>query len=248
MTDLGSLGGTFGIPIALNNRGQVVGVSNLVGDQVTDPFLWDRGELVDLYASTTGGNVITANAINDAGQIVGAADFSSTGGSSFSAVLWKQGMAINLGTLSGDCASEAYAINSRGQVVGDSFSCDTLELRAFLWEDGSMIDLNEKVPISFSLTLTSAVAINEGGEIGGFGAPAGCSDAELCGRAFLLIPTGKKDEAADSESATAISEDVVPAMRGPTQVTHGKLIPEKLAALRARFAHRIRGFGALRRD
>ena len=43
MIDLGSLGGTFGLPNALNNRGQVVGQSNLPGDQPGnfDPFLWD---------------------------------------------------------------------------------------------------------------------------------------------------------------------------------------------------------------
>jgi probable HAF family extracellular repeat protein len=243
MTDLGSLGGTNGFPVALNNRGQVIGVSNLAGDQTADPFLWDRGKLIDLYTSTTGGNVITANATNDAGQIVGAADFSSTGGSSFSAVLWRKGVATNLGTLSGDCASQAYAINSRGQVVGDSFSCDTGQVRTFLWENGEMIDINRMIPPGFTLALTNPLTINERGEIGGFGAPAGCADAELCGHAFLLIPDGK-DEPANSESATATREtDVVPATQEPAQVAHGKLTPEKLAALRARFAHHIRGFG-----
>jgi probable HAF family extracellular repeat protein len=247
MIDLGTLGGTLGFPVALNNRGQVIGVSNLAGDQTADPFLWDKGKLIDLYTSATGGSVITANAINDAGQIVGAADFSSTGGSSFSAVLWKKGVATNLGTLSGDCASQAYAINSRGQVVGDSFSCDTGELRTFLWENWEMIDMNRMIPPGFTLALTNPVTINERGEIGGFGAPAGCSDAELCGRAFLLIPT-EGDEAANSESVTAPSQADVAAAQGPTQVAHGKLTPEKLAALRARFAHRNRGFGAFRRD
>ncbi len=248
MTDLGTLGGTFGFSTALNNRRQVIGVSNLAGDQTADQFLWDGGKLIDLYTATTGGSVITANAINDAGQIVGAADFSSTGGSSFSAVLWKNGVATNLGTLSGDCFSQAFVINSKAQVVGASYACDTFEPRAFLWENGSMIDLNERVPFHFPLTLTSAVAISERGEIGGFGAPAGCSDAELCGQAFLLIPN-ERDEAADSESATAASgADVAPVTQRPTQVTQGKLTPEKLAALRARFAHRNRGFGALRRD
>jgi probable HAF family extracellular repeat protein len=218
MTDLGSLGGTFGLPVALNNRGQVIGVSNLVGDQVTDPFLWDRGKLIDLYTATNGGNVIAVDAINDAGEIVGAADFSSTGGSPYSAVLWKNGAATNLGTLSGDCFSEAAVINSKAQVVGRSFNCDTFEDRAFLWENGSMIDLNDRVPSGFPLRLTNAVAINDGGEIGGFGAPAGCSDAELCGQAFLLIPTGPDDEGTDDliRTNSAVNQSDVSTSAGLT--------------------------------
>ena len=98
---------------------------------------------------------MTADAINDAGRIVGAADFSSTGGSGFGAALWKNGHAINLGTLSGDCFSEAIAINSGSQAVGVSFACDTFDQRAFLWENGSMIDLNTKTPPGFSLVLAS---------------------------------------------------------------------------------------------
>jgi len=45
MIDLGTLGGTNGYPYALNNRGQVVGISNLAGDQNWHAFLWDRGVL-----------------------------------------------------------------------------------------------------------------------------------------------------------------------------------------------------------
>jgi probable HAF family extracellular repeat protein len=44
MADLGTLGGTLGYPNTLNNRGQVVGQSNLAGDGVSHPFLWDERE------------------------------------------------------------------------------------------------------------------------------------------------------------------------------------------------------------
>ena len=193
MTDLGSLGGASATPSGLNNRGQVIGIFDHGGsEEFTDPYFWDGRKLIDLFTATEG-KVGLVNAINDSGQVVGAGDFSSTGGSTFSAVLWQNGVATSLGTLSGDCYSEALAINSKGQVVGVSFACDTFENRAFLWEKGSMIDLNEKVPAGFTLRLANAVTINDQGEIGGFGAPAGCDDAETCGRAFLLIPTGWDD-------------------------------------------------------
>ena len=40
MTDLGTLGGTCGVVDALNDRGEVVGFSDLSGDKVLHPFLW----------------------------------------------------------------------------------------------------------------------------------------------------------------------------------------------------------------
>ena len=60
--------------------------------------------------------------------------------------------------------------------MGVSYGCDSGDPRAFLWEKGSMIDLNTLTPPGFPLTLLLAVAINDRGEIGGFGLPAGCSD------------------------------------------------------------------------
>jgi probable HAF family extracellular repeat protein len=233
MTDLGTLGGTFGAAGGLNNSGQVIGISNLAGDQAADPFLWERGHLIDLFTETTGGNFITADAINDAGDIAGAADFSSAGGLPFVAALWRTGHAINLGTLSGDCLSEANAINSASQVVGISVGCDSGDPRAFLWEKGSMIDLNTKTPPGFALTLANALAINARGEIGGLGLPAGCSDVDTCSHAFLLIPTEDDHDELSSRPNVSTTES-------STSVDRGKPTPEILVALRARLAHRYR--------
>jgi len=73
MLDLGTLGGTLGSAAALNNRGEVVGQSNLAGDLIFHPFLWTKSRgMQDL--GTFGGDTGTTEWINDAGEVVGKAD------------------------------------------------------------------------------------------------------------------------------------------------------------------------------
>jgi probable HAF family extracellular repeat protein len=210
MIDLGSLGGAFGLPTALNNRGQVIGRSGIAAEpgacypSTTNchPFLWDHDKLIDLQTHTKGAKPLSANAINDAGEIVGAAAFPHAPSDAY---LWKNGVARDLGVLPGDCSSEAKAINSARQVVAVSVSCDGSNRRAFLWEDGSAVDLNTLIPADSSLELAYPLAINERGEIGGVGVPHGVSPADFAnlGHAFLLIPCGEDKnegcEATDGE-------------------------------------------------
>jgi len=185
MIDLGRLGGTFGFPIALNNRGQVVGQSNIAGDQVADPFLWDGEKLIDLYTSTLGGSPLTAEALNDAGEVAGVATFPNR---PFDAYVWRNGLATDLGAVGNDGCSWAHAMNARGQIVGQSFACDGSTVRSFLWENGSMVDLNALVPPGSTLQLVDTQAINDRGEIAGLGVPPGCTQDTQCGHAFVLIP------------------------------------------------------------
>ena len=202
MVDLGTLGGTNGSPLALNNAGQVIGTSNLAGDQTSDPFLWEKGNLIDLATNTSGATVVTANAINDAGEIVGGAAFADA---PFDAYLWRKGAATDLGHLSGDCFSEAIAINSREEAVGYS-TCDFANDHPILWKNGSMIDLNTAIPAGSNLQLVIALAINERGEIAGLGVPAGCAPGDVdfsCGHAFLLIPCGEGDYGCGDSTAVA---------------------------------------------
>ena len=194
-TDLGTLGGTFGTPSAMNNRGEVVGQSNLAGDLTFHPFLWTkRSGMRDL--GTLGGNTGVVNWINDRGDIVGKTDLpGSLSPQDHHAVLWRQGVQIDLGTFPEDSSSNAYYVNSRGQVVGTSEDRAHMLMgvgeHAFLWEDGGpMVDLNTLVPAGSSLTLTYAVAINDNGVIAGFGVPPGVppEDYEIQGHAYVLIP------------------------------------------------------------
>jgi probable HAF family extracellular repeat protein len=205
MIDLGTLGGTVGGPIAINNRGQVVGMSNLAGDQIYDLFLWDNCKLTDLTTQSSGGTLLAANAINDKGQIVGGASFP---GRDFDAAVWQNGILTDLGTLDGDCFSIAWAINSHGQIVGTSFSCDSGRPRAFLWQNGSIVDLNALIPADSSLDLTDPLAITDKGEIAGNGIVpgSGCENANACGIAFVLQPTDEVVTVTVTSGATAQRE------------------------------------------
>jgi probable HAF family extracellular repeat protein len=219
MLDLGTLGGTLGGAAALNNRGQVVGQSNLEGDVIGHPFLWpgEDGKMLDL--GTLGGSGGAANAINDAGNVVGISDTTT----STHAFLWRRGKMIDLGTVNDDCFSDALGINARSQVVGNSVSCDGTVGHTFLWENGHILNLNVFVPPDSGLTLVDAVNINDRGEIWG---NAVRSDGTH--RAFLLIPVGDDDPHGITAS---LQEGAVPATSAPTSSA-------VTAAIRARFVRR----------
>ena len=204
MIDLGTFGGVFGFPNGMNNHGQVIGGSSILSNPGAcnfentnpgcDPFLWDQGKLIDLSTSSIGGSPQSAFWINDAGEIVGGGTFANA---PFDAYLWRKGVVTDLGALAGDCFSEAYAINESSQVIGDSFDCNGVFHHPFLWENGSIVDLNALIPADSPLELVavgplsfSVKPLNERGEIAGVGVPVGIApgDMPVLGHAFLLIP------------------------------------------------------------
>jgi probable HAF family extracellular repeat protein len=193
MTDLGGLGGTCTLVSGLNNRGQVIGFSNLAGDEVFHAFRWDRAaqpHLRDL--GTLGGSLSTARAMNDAGDAVG--DSTVSGDQVTHATLWGRHSMTDLGAVGTDQCSTGYSVNSSDQVVGISGrDCGFVEANAFLWERGGpMIDLNAFVPPSSDLHLRAGATINDRGAIAAF---AATPDGDR--RTVLLIPCD--DEPADSE-------------------------------------------------
>jgi probable HAF family extracellular repeat protein len=195
MRDLGTLGGTIGFPNWLNDNGQVVGWSNLAGDQLSHPFLSNRGrEMEDL--GTLGGDTGLATWINDAGEVVGQADLPGSGIQLHHGFLWKHGTMTDLGTVIGDPCSRALSINSQGQIAGASTNC-TEYLRAFLWENGGpMIDLNTLVYPPSTLNVIEGDEINDRGKIAGNAIlPNGDRHA------VLLVPNGECDDECDAKIA-----------------------------------------------
>lgn len=184
-------GDTSGAATAINDRGQVVGISGTC-DQAVGRFtaahavLWDKGRVIDL------GNLgemmwNTPTAINQKGEIVGFASLPSDDPDNppLRAFLWTRRDGIrNLGTLPGDVTSQANGINERGQVVG--VSCNAAGgCRAFLWENGVMKDLNTLVAPGYGDLLTTAQDINDRGVITGR-----AFDPETGERpAFVAVPT-----------------------------------------------------------
>ena len=164
------------MPKDLNNRGQVAGVSTVAGDAYIRAFLWDKGSLRDL-GGFEGGNT-GAFAINQKGEAAGFAAH---------AALWTQvGEMIDLGTVGGDPCSFAQGLNDESQVVGDSSPSDCVNFntsRGFLWEHGSIVDLNVLVPPNSPLYIIYAYTINHRGEIAVNGV-----DANGIEQAALLIP------------------------------------------------------------
>jgi probable HAF family extracellular repeat protein len=181
-----------GAATAINNKGQVVGISgicqNAVGNQsATHALLWQNGTVTNL--GNLGGTAWnTPMAINNQGQIVGFSDLEGDQGGqnpNFHAFLWTKERGIqDLGTLPGDAISEALGINEQGQVVGVSYGAGFTNPRAFIWQNGVMTDLNTLIPSNSSLYLQDGQEINDLGQI------VGDATDQSTGKnpAFLLVP------------------------------------------------------------
>jgi probable HAF family extracellular repeat protein len=108
-------------------------------------FVARDGEMWGL--GTLGGDRSWGTAINDHGQVVGWSDTGEPGPVAWNPVshafvsAGRPGSAmVDLGTLRGKF-SEATAINNAGQVVGSATLAGDRSLHAFLYQDGTMIDL-----------------------------------------------------------------------------------------------------------
>jgi probable HAF family extracellular repeat protein len=157
MQDLGALGGdgrsnSFGE--AINAYGTVAG-EFLLGDFYG--FQYSGGTSSAL--PTLGGSASHGWAINDNGDIAGAAALPS---GQQHAVVYSNGTIKDLGTLGGSL-SRAFGINNSGQVVGGSDTADGSS-RAFLYSGGTMSAID--TPRG-----GRALAINASGDVVGYDFP-----------------------------------------------------------------------------
>jgi probable HAF family extracellular repeat protein len=158
LDEIGTLGGSKTVPMAVNSLGQVVGLSYLAGDEVKHACLYYSGAVTDL--GTLGGRNSSAYLINDHGDAAGT---SYIAGDQFQhAFVYQNGPMRDLGTLGGN-SSYAFAMNNSGRVVGTSFTSDGYS-HAFLWDDGLMTDLRV---LGNSSVSSVAVGINSSGQIVG---------------------------------------------------------------------------------
>jgi probable HAF family extracellular repeat protein len=180
--DLGTLGGGESRANDINASGTVVGWSKIAGDAADRGFVYASGTMTDL--GTLGGAGSRAWGVNDDGvitgdsQLAGATDWSGAHG-----FIYESGTMTDIGTLGG-ARSHAHAINNEGAVVGEAQLADNTTWHAFIYLDGEMTDLNDRLAAGASdWTITAARDINSARQIVGV-ATNSAGDV----RAVLLTP------------------------------------------------------------
>ena len=205
MVSLGTLPGfEAGYANAINNLGQIAGTAtNSAGSPWWHGFIIENGVMVDLGTLPGGESSHGSQAcgINDSGQVVG---FSYINGEYTHAFIYSNGQMTDLGVPPGGADSYGYAINNSGQVVG-AFDLDPSSNNsyAFFYSNGVMSDLNPLIPANSGWQLYRAEAINNKGQIVGYGYINGMQHA------YLLTPVAVYAQV-KAAFTTDISSGIIP--------------------------------------
>jgi probable HAF family extracellular repeat protein len=163
--DLGTLGGPNTFANAINNRNQVVGVSDTSTLGVMHAFLYSNGKMQDL--GTFGGNFSVAIAINNHGQVVGQSEIPGGVGHVF---LYSAGYMQDVAftPVLSNYTRGANGIYNLGEIVGN-YSGPNFS-HAFLYQAGHVIDLTPSIiDIPPSPRYGIAYDINDLGQVVGLG-------------------------------------------------------------------------------
>jgi probable HAF family extracellular repeat protein len=171
---LPTLGGNNAFSETVNDRGQAAGYAetahpdpNCVAPQVL-PFVavvWEPTGQVHRLPSFPGDRYSAAIGINNRGEAVGPSGTvcQASFAAARHAVLWRDGKAIDLGSLGGVTSNFPENINDRGQAVGFSGLTGDKTAHAFFWQDGVMRDLGTLPGDVFS----AAFGINDDAQVAG---------------------------------------------------------------------------------
>lgn len=151
---------------AINDQGAVA------GSYVSHAYVFSNGQVTYI---PVGGTSSSANGINNSGTVAGSY---TTSDQRHHAFVYSQGQVQNLGDPGVNCG--AVGINSLGQIIGYAgttyYPC--------IFENGVIVNLNDLIDPANQFTLMAAEAINDSGQIVGFG-----KDSQNQTRGFLLTPT-----------------------------------------------------------
>jgi probable HAF family extracellular repeat protein len=176
----GTFGGTNSVATAINQFGGIAGYASTAGNSSTRAFLLEGGVMTNL--GTLGG-ASEATAINDADEVVGRSVLASGARHAF---YYSGGALTDIGTLGGT-NSEAAGINIWSQIVGFS-DVTSGGTHAFVYQAGTLRDLNTLLPTGSGWVLEAATAINDAGEIAGYGTHNGVRHAfRLAAPATLML-------------------------------------------------------------
>jgi len=133
--NLGSLGGVFGNQAHnINNRGEVVGASDLAGDTVFHGFVWSQSTGMQDIPPVQGDTYSVALAINDRGVATGVSIDSTF--TNLHALVVVDGVPTDLNKLISDDSplqlQTACGINSRGEITGLAVEKSTGQYRGYL--------------------------------------------------------------------------------------------------------------------
>ncbi|MDR3707371.1 MAG: hypothetical protein P4L33_03650 [Capsulimonadaceae bacterium] len=157
ITDLSGEYVDGGTAEAINNYGQVAGCITTLR-QFDQAFFWSDGEFRDLGFGQ-------ARAINDHSVVAG---ITYQGNARPIACFWREFHRREIPLLPGFVSSEALAINDGGEIVGAMIGDDGSRI-AFLWKREYAIDLNDVIDLALGWNLQEARAINNSGQIVGWG-------------------------------------------------------------------------------